>query len=145
MPPGLDKNLVLCIGLDVLVDRKGDTVTLGLDDVAFNVLGLKCSQIVNAVVSDRVVLSVGKNRNVFPLYEALVDVAPCLMHDMDKPQISAIGKLVRSSKRVQVNPFPAGIALWKKVHVLGGHFSYSNRLAILHQLYATVKCAVIKV
>ena len=145
VPPGLDKNLVLCIGLDVLLDSKGDTVALGLDDASFNVLGLRCSQIVNAVVSDRVVLSVGKNRNVFPLYEALVDVAPCLMHDMDKPQIRDIGKLVRSSKRVQVNPFPAGIALWKKVHVLGGHFSYSNRLAILHQLYATVKCAVIKV
>ena len=26
VPPGLDKNLVLCIGLDVLVDRKGDTL-----------------------------------------------------------------------------------------------------------------------
>ena len=126
MPPGLDKNLVLCIGLDVLVDRKGDTVALGLDDVAFNVLGLKCSQIVNVVVSDRVVLSVGKNRDVFPLYGTLSDVSPCLMHDMDKPQTSAIGKLVRSSKRVQVNPFPVGIALWKKVHTLGGHFSYIN-------------------
>ena len=38
VPPGLDKNLVLCIGLDVLVDSKGDTVALGLDDASFNVL-----------------------------------------------------------------------------------------------------------
>jgi hypothetical protein len=67
------------------------------------------------------------------------------MHDMDKPQTSAIGKLVRSSKRAEVNPFPAGIALWKKGHALGAHFSYSNRLAILHQHCATVKCAAIKV
>jgi hypothetical protein len=52
VPPGLDKNLVLCIGLDVLLDRKGDTVALGLDDASFNVLGLKCSQIVKAVVRD---------------------------------------------------------------------------------------------
>ena len=72
-----------------------------------NVLGIKCSQIVTAVVSDHAALSVAKNRDVFPLYEALVDVAPCLMHDMDKPQASAIGKLVRSSKRAEVNPFPA--------------------------------------
>ena len=73
VPPGLDKNLVLCIGLDVLVDSKGDTVALGLDDASFNVLGLKCSKIVNAVVSDRTALSVGKNRDVFPLYQ-VVDV-----------------------------------------------------------------------
>jgi hypothetical protein len=52
VPPGLDKNLVLCIGLDVLLDSKGDTVALGLDDASFNVLGLKCSQIVKTVVSD---------------------------------------------------------------------------------------------
>ncbi len=38
VPPGLDKNLVLCIGLDVLLDSKGDTVALGLDDASFNVL-----------------------------------------------------------------------------------------------------------
>jgi hypothetical protein len=79
VPPGLDKNLVLCIGLDVLVDSKGDTVALGLDDVSFNVLGLKCSEIVNVVVSDRAALSV----DVFPLYQ-VVDVTTCLMHDMDK-------------------------------------------------------------
>ena len=96
VPPGLDKNLVLCIGCDVLLDSKGDTVALGLDDASFNVLGLKCSQLVNAVVSDRAALSVGKNRDVFPLYQ-VIDVAPCLMHDMDKPQASALGKLVRSS------------------------------------------------
>ena len=144
VPPGLDRNLVLCIGLDVLLDSKGDTVALGLDDASFNVLGLKCSQIVNAVVSDRAALSVGKNRDVFPLYQVL-DVASCLMHDMDKPQASAIGKLVRSSKRVQVNPFPEGITLWKKAHALGVHFSYSNRLDILHELCAAVKCAAIRV
>ena len=40
VPPGLDKNLVLCIGLDLLVDSKGDTVALGLDDASFNVLGV---------------------------------------------------------------------------------------------------------
>jgi hypothetical protein len=84
VPPGLDKNLVLCIGLDVLLDSKGDTVALGLDDASFNVLGLRCSQIVNAVVSDRAALSVGRNRDVFPLYQ--VDTVPCLMHDMDKPR-----------------------------------------------------------
>jgi hypothetical protein len=144
VPPGLDKNLVLCIGLDVLVDSKGDTVALGLDDASFNVLGLKCSQIVNVVVRDRAALSVGKNRDVFPLSQ-VVDVATCLMHDMDKPQVSALGKLVRSSKRVQVNPFPEVISLWKKSHVLGVHFSYSDRLDNLHQFCVTVKYAAIKV
>jgi hypothetical protein len=59
----------------------------------------------------------------------------CLMHDMDKPQASAIGKLVRSSKRVLVNPFPEGVALWRKAHALAVHFSYSNRLSILHGLF----------
>jgi hypothetical protein len=69
----------------------------------------------------------------------------CLMHDMDKPQASAIGKLVRSSKRVLVNPFPEGVALWRKAHALAVHFSYSNRLSILHGHCAAVKCAAIKV
>ena len=45
VPPALDKNLILCIGLDVLLDGKGDTVVFGLDDglddASFNVLGLK--------------------------------------------------------------------------------------------------------
>ena len=71
VPLQLDKNLVLCIGLDVLLDAKGDTVALGLENASFNVLGLKCSQIVNEVVSDRAVLSVAKNRDVFPLYGGL--------------------------------------------------------------------------
>ena len=144
VPRHLDKNLVLCIGLDVLLDAKGDTVALGLDNASFNVLGLKCSQIVNAVVSDRAALSVAKNRDVFPLYHNL-DVSPCLMHDMDKPQASALGKLVRSSKRVEVNPFPEGVALWMKAHGLGVHFSYSTRLLLLHEHCATAKCAAIKV
>ncbi len=37
VPSGLDKNLVLCIGLDVLLDGKGETVALALDDASFNV------------------------------------------------------------------------------------------------------------
>ena len=41
VPRQLAKNLVLCISLDVLLDAKGDTVTLGLDNASFNVLGLK--------------------------------------------------------------------------------------------------------
>jgi hypothetical protein len=52
----------------MLLDAKGDTMALGLDDVSFNVLGLKCSQIVNVVVSDVAAISVGKNKDVFPLY-----------------------------------------------------------------------------
>ena len=123
--------------------QKAGAGIVGLDDASFNVLGLRCSQIVNAVVSDRAALSVGRNRDVFPLYQ--VDTAACLMHDMDKPQASALGKLIRSSKRVQVNPFPEGISLVKKAHALGVHFSYSNRLDILHKHCATVKCAAIKV
>jgi hypothetical protein len=69
----------------------------------------------------------------------------CLMHNMDKPQVSAIGKLVRSSKRVLVNPFPEGVALWRKTHALAVHFSYIDRLSILHGHCADVKCAAIKV
>jgi hypothetical protein len=67
---------------------------------------MKLSQ--QAFVSDRAALSVAKNRDVFPLYHN-VDVSPYLMHEMDKPMASALGKLVRSSKRVQVNPFPEGV------------------------------------
>ena len=62
VPRQLDTNLVLCIGLDVLLDGKGDTVALGLDNASFNVLGLKCSQIVNAVVSDRDTPTEGRGR-----------------------------------------------------------------------------------
>jgi hypothetical protein len=64
---------------------------------------------------------------------------------MDKPQVSDVGKLVRSSKRVQVNPFPVGISLWKKAHVLGVHFSYNDHLDNLHQFCVTVKYVAIKV
>ena len=57
----------------------------------------------------------------------LEEVEVCGMHDGDKLGQSAVGALVRSKKKVVVNPFPEGQALMKKAHDLAVHFSYGTR------------------
>ena len=52
----------------------------------------------------------------------------CDMHDGDKVGHSATGRLVRSRRNVELNPFTAGVPLMKTAHKVGTFFSYSNRL-----------------
>ena len=58
----------------------------------------------------------------------------CGMHDGDKLGQSAGGALVRTKNKVVVNPFPEGQAVMKKAHDMAVHFSYGNRLKLLHEL-----------
>ena len=47
------------------------------------------------------------------------------MHDGDKVGDSAIGNLVRTKDKKEVNPFPNGKKLTAKLHAMGVHFSSS--------------------
>jgi hypothetical protein len=61
------------------------------------------------------------------------------MHDGDKIGQSAVGGLIRSRLKVQINPFPEGQELMKKAHKLGTYFSYGNRHAQLMTFRLQVK------
>ena len=53
------------------------------------------------------------------------------MHDGDKLGKAAVGELVRTKNKREVNPFHAGKALVKKVHDQAVHFSYGSRYVLL--------------
>jgi hypothetical protein len=61
------------------------------------------------------------------------------MHDGDKIGQSAVGGLIRSKNKVQINPFPEGQELMKKAHRLGTYFSYSTRHAELMSFRQQIK------
>ena len=56
---------------------------------------------------------------------------------------SATGRLVRSRRNVELNPFPAGVSLMKTAHKVGTFFSYSNLLDILHGIAQSMGVAQI--
>ena len=66
------------------------------------------------------------------------------MHQGDKLGLSAVGLLVRSKNKVIVNPFHAGVDLYKKVHKMGTHFSYAKRRSKLHDIAKSVNGPVIR-
>ncbi len=51
------------------------------------------------------------------------------MHNGDKIGHLAVGGLIRTRNKIQINPFPDGQELMKKEHKLGNYFSYNNRHA----------------
>jgi len=68
-----------------------------------------------------------------------LDEEVCGMHDGDKIGQSAVGGLIRSKNKVQINPFQEGQELMKKAHKLGTYFSYSNRHAQLMTFRQQIK------
>ena len=67
----------------------------------------------------------------------------CLMHDNTKLKESGVETLVRTKKKKEVNPFPAGHALIAKFWTLAKHFSYADRLVALHKICDIVGAAKI--
>ena len=61
----------------------------------------------NAAIQDGAALGVAR--------ELDVENNVCLMHDIDKVCSSAVGNFVRTKNKREVNPFPEGQALLKKV------------------------------
>jgi hypothetical protein len=62
----------------------------------------------------------------------------CEMHDTDKLGQSACGGLVRTRKKVAVNPFKEGVDLVQKAHKLGAYFGYGSRAEQLTEIGKTV-------
>jgi len=54
------------------------------------------------------------------------------MHNEDKVGASAIGSLVRSANKREVNPFPAGVALMSAFREWAKSFIYESKRADLH-------------
>lgn len=67
------------------------------------------------------------------------DEEVCEMHQGDKIGRSAVGTLVRSKNKVQINPFKEGKMLLAKVHNLGVHFQYGDRFPRMIELYGNVE------
>ena len=57
----------------------------------------------------------------------------CEMHDTEKLGQSATGGLVRTRKKVAVNPFPEGVDLVQRAHKLGAYFGYSTQVGAAHR------------
>ena len=70
--------------------------------VCIEMMGMELTSIIGAAVQDRAALTV-------PEYIGLDEAEACDMHDGDKIGRSAIGELVRSNKKVAVNPFNNGV------------------------------------
>ena len=58
----------------------------------------------------------------------------CDMHYRDKVGQSATGRIVRSQRNVELNPFHAGVSLMNFFHKVGTFFSYRNSLSIIHSI-----------
>ena len=69
----------------------------------------------------------------------------CDMHYGDKVGQSATGRLVRSRRNVELNPFPAGVSLMKTAHKVGTFFSYSKRLGIIRGIAQSMGVAQIRI
>ena len=82
--------------------------------------GLTFEQVVGRMRSDRAAKGVA---GALDMDEEEV----CEMHDTDKLGKSALGGLVRTKMKVEINPFLAGTTLVQRAHKLGTHFGYGNR------------------
>ena len=80
-----------------------------------NVTGHDCESLCHSTTADRAAMGMAQ------LFGH--DRDPCGMHDSDKVAKSAIGDLVRTKDKVQINPFPAII---NKAHKMAAHFSHGN-------------------
>ena len=60
------------------------------------------------------------------------DEEGCLMHNIDKTGASAIGALVRSANKREVNPFPGGVALMASMRAWAKTFIYEGQRSDLH-------------
>ena len=56
----------------------------------------------------------------------------CQMHNEDKVGQAAIGALTKSKKKVEVDPFPEGVAVLNAMRGWGKHFVYDSRRQELH-------------
>ena len=66
------------------------------------------------------------------------------MHYGDKVGQYATVRIVISCAKVVVNPFVEGVSLMKLAHKFGTHFTYINRLEILHGLVESMEVPKIR-
>ena len=97
--------------------------------------GLELSAVTNFAISDLAALAISRaaleDRPSFQIeYEDVDDsegpVEGCGMHQWDKVTRWAFGMLVKRKNGAEVDPFPEGVALLKKVQDLHTHFSRSK-------------------
>ena len=72
------------------------------------------------------------------------DIQKCKLHQGGKVGSSGMGLLVKSKNNVVLNPFPAGVALYKKMHKLACEFSYGDRAQELDDICTELKMKPVK-
>jgi len=118
--PGWKKNIVLTIGLIKSLRNKDQDVADLWRSTMTKRTGFDYDTIVTRMRADRAAKGVA---GALGMDEEEV----CEMHDTDKLGRSGLGGLVRTKNKVEINPFPEGVALVKKAHGVGAYFGYSTR------------------
>ena len=137
--PSMEKstrfNHVLCLCLHQVEDGKAATVAEKIRLVCKYMTGKDYEEVAHSTMADFAALSVaGILRH---------QRDGCSMHSLDKVIRSAVGDLVRTALRVQLNPFPAAQELLNRAQACATHFSYGKRCSELHQFCATVNAPLI--
>lgn len=136
--PGWLANIVVCIGFVRSKDGTNEGVKDLLVNCCLKTTGCTLGSICSLMVSDGAAVGVSTAAGI-------EERESCDMHDGDKVGQSATGRLLRSRRGTPVNPFPDGVALMKLAHKVGTHFSYSNRLDVLHRHAKGMEVAKIRI
>ena len=135
------QNHVVCLGLVPLKNNSGVTGAATLEGVVTRTMGYSSEVLIHSVISDLAAVSVAKEMDQ--------EADECEMHQSDKIGKSAIGDLVRTRKKIPINPFPEGQSLKNKCHKMATYFSYSTRHSELMNLqestpggFATIRIKV---
>ena len=124
------KTFCLCIGVINTSSGKDKDVAELFEGLIKKTTGYSMKSICNSSVQDVAARGVGTQLDL--------EGSDCSIHQGDKPGRSAIGLLVRSRKKIVVNPFEAGVSLYTKVHKMAAHFSYGTRRSKLHDIAQSI-------
>ena len=117
--PKQRQNHLVCTGMSRINSGTNQSVAATLETNSKRAFRMPVRKVAHSRISDEAAAGVAA------LFEQEKNV--CLMHRNDKIARSALGDLVRKSGGKEVNPFPAGRDLVRKVHDAAVHFSYSSR------------------
>ena len=107
--PGFQNNNVMCLGFVCSRDGKNQGVNYLLEYFCVTNTGYSLQSICLLMVSDAAAVGVS-------LAAGMEERDTCDMHYGDKVGQSATGRIVRSQRNVELDPFHAGVSLMKTAH-----------------------------
>jgi len=117
--PKLLQNHTICLGMVRVLDGTNNGVARKVEEVSQAVLGHSYGDVSHSTIADFAAIGVCS--------ELDHEEEGCDMHDDDKLGRAAVGDLVRSRKKVVVNPFDECQAILTKVKDAAVYFTYDSR------------------